>query len=92
MVALFISIIFWLIGLVIIFSGRLVINRIHKMDHELEKKAKALKFKDNSASMAATIEDKALDMVPWYLVRLSATIIGMIFIVFGFVALGFMFD
>lgn len=90
--ALFIAIIFWLIGIVLIISERYLIAKMRHVDHELEKEAEALKFQDNSASMVLTIEEKVLDLIPWFSVRLVTLVIGMILIVFGFVALGFMFD
>ncbi|MFC7393505.1 hypothetical protein [Scopulibacillus cellulosilyticus] len=91
MVALIISIIFWLVGILIIFGGEYFVFKIKHAQHDLRKSKESLEFNDNSASIVRGIEAKALDYIPWYLIRIAASIVGLIVIAFGFVALGFVF-
>ncbi|MFC4618995.1 hypothetical protein ACFO4N_09665 [Camelliibacillus cellulosilyticus] len=83
------SIVFWLIGILVIIGGRVLYDKIRKAQENLRERAKEEKFNDNSASFAYAIGSEALDTLPWFYVRLVFIIAGMIFIAIGFVALGF---
>lgn len=92
MPALLLAILFWLVGMVLLAGGYLVTGRLKKTSDQLLTHAEHEKGKDNSASIAMTIEGKILDYIPSYLIYLSMCIIGLLFVVLGFVALAFFFE
>ena len=85
-----ISIAFWLVGIVLLISQRLVINRLKAAMKKMDEKSEQTKFNDNSASIAYSMGENALDVIPWDYIRLICVIIGMIIIALGFVPLGFL--
>ncbi|MFX3618804.1 MAG: hypothetical protein ACE3JK_14950 [Sporolactobacillus sp.] len=92
MPALLLAILFWLAGTALLAGGYLITGKLKKTSDQLLTDAEHEKGKDNSASIAMTIEGKILDYVPSYLIHLSMSIVGLLFIVIGFVALAFFFD
>lgn len=86
---LIISILFWLIGFVVILGGRLMNHFLVRLKKKMDAEAEKLKFKNNKESIKHTIGEDVIDMIPWYYVRLIFTIVGMVIIALGFVSLGF---
>ncbi|GGE35718.1 hypothetical protein GCM10011391_13110 [Pullulanibacillus camelliae] len=60
-----------------------------KTQKQLDKNAEDAQFDDNSASLAYSMGEAALDMVPWFYIRTVCIVLGMIIIALGFVPLGF---
>lgn len=90
MAPIIVSILFWLVGILVILSGRYLLHKLHHAEKDLKEKAEEVKFKDNSASVTYQIEDEVLDAIPWYYIRLIFILIGMVIIALGFVPLGFL--
>jgi hypothetical protein len=90
MAPIVVSILFWLIGILVILSGRYIFHKLQEAKKDLKEKAEAVKFKDNSASMTFQLSGEVLDAVPWYYIRLIFIVVGMVIIALGFVPLGFL--
>lgn len=87
--ALIISILFWLVGLLIILSGPIMNVVLTRIKKKMDAKSEDVKFHDNQASIQYTMAEDIIDIIPWFSVRLILTIIGMVVMALGFVSLGF---
>ncbi|MGV3488223.1 MAG: hypothetical protein ACO1OC_06510 [Tuberibacillus sp.] len=91
MAPIMISILLWLVGILVIFGGRIIYYKLQKMKKDLKERAEGAKFRDNSATVAFQFTGEVIDAIPWYYVRLIFIIIGAVIIAIGFVPLGFLF-
>lgn len=89
MIPLILAILFWLAGIALMTAGYLLTWKIKTAGRHLLAHAEHEKGKDNSASIAMTIEGKILKYFPNDLVQLITNISGSLLITFGFVALAF---
>lgn len=89
MFSLILAILFWLAGIALMFAGYILTRKIKTAGKKLLIHAEHEKGKDNSASIAMTIEGKMLKYTPSFLVQVITNISGSILITFGFVALAF---
>ncbi|GGH83114.1 putative membrane protein [Pullulanibacillus pueri] len=87
---LIISLVFWLIGIIVIVSHSILITLLKHKQKEFDERAEQKMFNDNSASIANSMGEQVLDLIPWGYIRLVTVIIGMIIIALGFVPLGFL--
>lgn len=87
--SLIIAILFWLAGIALMFAGYIMTRKIKAVGKQLLVHAEHEKGKDNSASIAMTIEGKILKYIPGYLVQIMTNVSGSVLIAFGFVALAF---
>jgi hypothetical protein len=78
---------FWIIGLLIISGGEYINKKMGQKKDQMIRHAESARAFDTDESVYFALEGKALDAIPWFVVRLFTVIIGMIVIVLGFVAL-----
>ncbi|HET6873006.1 MAG TPA: hypothetical protein VFH42_08475 [Sporolactobacillaceae bacterium] len=90
MAPIVVSGLFWLVGILVILSGRYLYHKLQEVKKNLKEKAEEVKFKDNSASMTFQLSGEVLDAIPWYFIRLIFILVGMVIIALGFVPLGFL--
>ncbi|EST10853.1 hypothetical protein [Sporolactobacillus laevolacticus] len=89
MIALFVAILFWLAGTILMGASFYLTNKLRETGEHLLKDAEHEKGKDNSASLARAIEGNILEHIPSYVVHMATGVIGALFLAFGFVALAF---
>lgn len=90
MAPIIISIVFWLVGILVILSNRYLYHKLQAIKKDLKEKAEKVKFEDNSASVAFQVTGEAIDAVPWYYIRFVLILVGTVIIALGFVPLGFL--
>ena len=90
MAPIIISIVFWLVGILVILSNRYLYYKLQAIKKDLKEKAEKVKFDDNSASVAFQVTGEVIDAVPWYYIRLVLILVGTVIIALGFVPLGFL--
>ena len=90
MAPIIVSIIFWLVGILVILSGRYLFHNLQGMKKDLKEKAEDAMFNDNSASITYQISGEAVDAMPLYYIRFIFILLGAIIIALGFVPLGFL--
>ena len=90
MAPIIISIVFWLVGILVILSYRYLYYKLQAIKKDLKEKAEKVKFDDNSASVAFQVTGEVIDAVPWYYIRLVLILVGTVIIALGFVPLGFL--
>jgi hypothetical protein len=83
------AILFWLIGMYLMWKGYSLTKRMRIAGIRMLKDSEHEKGKDNSASIARAIEGKILGHIPSYLVHVVMDVLGALFLVVGFVALAF---
>jgi hypothetical protein len=89
MTALIFAIVFWLVGFAVLSAGFLLHRKLRLVAKHLLEHADHEKGKDNSASIALTIEGRLAEFIPGYMIHLTTGISGALLIVMGFVALAF---
>ncbi|QAA23454.1 hypothetical protein [Sporolactobacillus terrae] len=91
MAAILLAILLWLIGLFVL-SASFFLNAImRKKADVLLKDAEHEQGKDESVSIAMTIEGKILDRIPSYVIHSVTGVVGLTLIALGVVALAFYF-
>lgn len=83
------AIVIWIIGIIIMFGGKIADNILRHFEHKLEEKAKHNKFDDNSAHIVYGAGSRILDAIPWYAVNTIFIIAGLVVMALGFVSLSF---
>jgi hypothetical protein len=91
MTALVITILFWLLGLAVLSASFFLTKEMKEAGEHLLEDANHEKDKDDSASIAMTIEGNLLDYIPSYVIYMVTGVIGATLLAFGFVALAFYF-
>lgn len=66
-----------------------MVRQLKKMQKQLNRHAEAMRFNDNSASLAYSIGGAVLDKVPWFCIRMLCIVLGMIVFALGWIPLGF---
>ncbi|WP_100489276.1 hypothetical protein [Sporolactobacillus pectinivorans] len=89
MIALVVAVLFWLAGFILLAAGFVFTGKLKSVGKHLLEHADHEKGKDNSASIALTIEGKIVEYIPGYLIHVATGITGSLLIVLGFVALAF---
>jgi hypothetical protein len=89
MTALIFAIIFWLAGFAVMSGGFFLHRNLRRKAKHLLEHAEHEKGKDNSASLALTIEGRIAEFTPGYIVHTVTGVSGSLLIVMGFVALAF---
>jgi hypothetical protein len=79
---------FWAVGIIVILGGIYIEHKIEEAKHSLADHAHSSSHAKDVRFYFA-IEEKALDMVSWFTVRLFYVIFGMVIFALGFVALSF---
>lgn len=87
--SIIIAMVFWIVGIVIMFGGRIAGFLLRKLEHKLEKKSKHNKFEDNPAHIAYGTGSKIVDAIPWYLINPWFAVFGLVVFAIGFVPLSF---
>lgn len=91
MAALIIAILFWILGMAVLCASFYLTKEMKQAGEHLIVEAEHEKGKDDSASIAMTIEGKFLNRIPSYVIYMVIGVIGATLLVFGFVALAFYF-
>lgn len=86
---LVVPIMFWLIAVLIIYSPNAIYRLLEKEKKKLAEHAKKAKPNDSGEGVLYTIEERALDMISWWGMTFSMTILGLVLIALGFVSLSF---
>lgn len=89
MTALILAIVFWLAGFFVLSTGFLLHRNLRKAAKHLLEHADHEKGKDNSASIALTIEGRIAEHIPGYVIHTATAASGSLLIVMGFIALAF---
>ncbi|MCL1632719.1 hypothetical protein M3N64_12395 [Sporolactobacillus sp. CPB3-1] len=89
MAALWIAILFWILGCAVLIMSFFLTHKIRETGEHLLKDAEHEKSRDDSASIAMTIEGQVLEHIPSYLIHMVTAFLGLTLIVFGVVALAF---
>lgn len=89
MMALILAAVFWLAGLIMLAAGFVLTRKLRSAGEELLYQAEHEKGKDNSASIAMTIEGCILNNIPSYIVHMVTGVAGSVLLVLGFVAIAF---
>ncbi|RYL93505.1 hypothetical protein EWI07_07160 [Sporolactobacillus sp. THM7-4] len=89
MIPLSLAILLWVAGLYLLFLSYRFNRKLRESGQRLLSHAEHEKGKDNSASIAMTIEGKILDNIPSYLIHMAMSAAGLLIIALGFVALAF---
>jgi hypothetical protein len=89
MISLILAVIFWIAGFAVLTLGFVLTNRLRTAGRKLMMRAEHEKGKDNSASIAMTIEGSALNHIPSFVIHVVTGVTGAILFAFGCVALGF---
>ncbi|WP_010632487.1 hypothetical protein [Sporolactobacillus vineae] len=90
MAALIFAIIFWLAGFAVLSGGFFLHRNLRRAGKHLLEHADHEKGKDNSASIALSIEGKIVEFIPGHVIHTVTGVSGSLLIVMGFVALAFM--
>ncbi|MCO7175429.1 hypothetical protein ACFP7A_06575 [Sporolactobacillus kofuensis] len=91
MMSLVLAILFWVLGMILMNAGFFLTKKMREASDHLLEDAEHEEGKDNSASIARTIEGAILDHIPSYVLHLVGAVLGSMFFVIGFVALAFYF-
>ncbi|TGA96645.1 hypothetical protein E4665_14650 [Sporolactobacillus shoreae] len=89
MAGLILALLFWLAGFGLLAAGYVFTVKLKSAGKHLLEHADHEKGKDNSASIAMTIEGKILEYIPLYLIHMATGVAGSLLIAMGFVALAF---
>jgi hypothetical protein len=83
------AIIFWLVGIIFMFGGKMANNFLRYLEKKLHKKAEKNAHQDHSAHMVYGTGRNIVDKIPWFVVNSSFIIVGMVIIALGFVPFSF---
>jgi uncharacterized membrane protein len=83
------AIIFWLVGIVVMFGGKIADNLLRYLEKKFHKKAKENAQQDHSAHMVYGAVRNIVDVIPWFAVNPVFIIFGMVIIALGFVPFSF---
>jgi hypothetical protein len=80
---------FWFAGTLIAASPGILFRILEKEKEHLRKESSETRFRDHMASIFFSVEEKMLSSIPWWAFTLICSILAVIFMTFGFIALSF---
>lgn len=91
MISLIISCLFWLAGMVVMVSSDFLLAKKKHAEKDLHHHAGETEGSNTSESIYMKILEKVLNIIPWFVFRITTTIIGLFIMAIGFVVLAFYF-